>query len=600
MTDRAALQTMVIQANPVPDPVATAEHLDAYRSLLALIDQRSGAMDHHTEQTESPPDTPPPPKRSRAPVWAFALAFIVVLVAVGVAALVVVRDNDDEVVDEPITTTTLAALQSTTTPPTTDAVNSGEAEPVSFVPGLGTLTWTKVAEEDVKDARNKTVIFNPEFGYLRCFGFRRCGVSGDGLSWRPFEGPADHGNAVLVLGLGNTPPMALASPLFKAGGYWSSAENKAALHEEAAAVLAWEDGRWVEVGLLGPLPEAVDIRGVVALPRAPSGEYAFDIHLETELPWVELYGTFDDPTCESGECIASADRPGTASRTKAARAEWDAETDVLRIEQPFGGGVLARLKIAVSGNTATFEDVDTGDVAFELVGDATVPIGPIVEAIKASSWPFWSGHLRGVWTASFGSEFELHLPPLSQVRFIYAVPDGSGYVAYDRSTRRGLPRVWTSQDAIRWRGPSDLPFPPPESNAALIRSGSDVIYALVESPDGSSILEFWVSTDGVAWTQGATPPRDEDPIDHVQATEFGFVATATTDEKKTSGEWHTRARFWVSTDGYSWIEVAGPPGPHVTTTRGRPGGWAHGVGSNIYWGHSYGEYATLWVGRFEP
>ncbi len=127
-----------------------------------------------------------------------------------------------------------------------------------------------------------------------------------------------------------------------------------------------------------------------------------------------------------------------------------------------------------------------------------------------------------------------------------------------------------------------------------IRSESGVIYALVRSSeDGVPISEFWVSTDGVAWTRGATPPGE------VQATEFGFVATETTNEKKTSGEWHTRARFWVSTDGRSWIEVAGPPGPHVTTTRGRPGGWARGVGSNIYWGHSYGEYSTLWVGRFE-
>ncbi len=61
----------------------------------------------------------------------------------------------------------------------------------------------------------KTEIFNPEFGYLSCDRWASCWVSGDGRSWRPVEGLADHGNAVLVPGSGNTRPMALASPLFE-------------------------------------------------------------------------------------------------------------------------------------------------------------------------------------------------------------------------------------------------------------------------------------------------------------------------------------------------------------------------------------------------
>ena len=126
----------------------------------------------------------------------------------------------------------------------------------------------------------------------------------------------------------------------------------------------------------------------------------------------------------------------------------------------------------------------------------------------------------------------------------------------------------------------------------MIRSGSDVIYALVGSPEDRLPSEFWVSTDGVAWTQGATPPGD------VQATEFGFVATATSDEKKTSGEWRTSARFWVSTDGHSWIEVEGPPGSKLTPRQ--PQAWARGVGSNIYWGQGWRASSDLWLGRFEP
>ena len=236
-------------------------------------------------------------------MWAFALAFIVVLLAVGVAALVMVEDEDEEVVDEPITTTTLAAPQSTTTPPTTAAVNGGDAEPVSFVSGLGTLTWTKVVEEDpLRDS----VIFNPEFSYLSCDWWANCWASGDGLSWRPVEGLPDHGNAVLIRGYGNTRPMALASPLFDTRsdwptwGDWNSAAINAALHQDAAAVFALEDGRWVEVGSVGPLPEAVDIVWRLwALPRAPSGEYALEMDLVSELPLVEVYGGFDKPAWKS-------------------------------------------------------------------------------------------------------------------------------------------------------------------------------------------------------------------------------------------------------------------------------------------------------------
>jgi hypothetical protein len=83
------------------------------------------------ETTEPHPTTPQPLRSRRA--WAFAAAFILIVVAVGIAALLLRGDNAP-VTDEPAPPTTIAA----TTPD--QETNEG-----ALPPGIEQLKWTRVA-----------------------------------------------------------------------------------------------------------------------------------------------------------------------------------------------------------------------------------------------------------------------------------------------------------------------------------------------------------------------------------------------------------------------------------------------------------------------
>jgi hypothetical protein len=117
MTDRTDLHTIVAQANPVPDPSATARHLDMHRSLLAVIDERSEAVTHSTRESRRITGSPLPLWRRNA--WAFAAAFALTLIVIGAMVVVVGRETTP-VADEPVTQTTVPdTVPPTTAPPTT-------------------------------------------------------------------------------------------------------------------------------------------------------------------------------------------------------------------------------------------------------------------------------------------------------------------------------------------------------------------------------------------------------------------------------------------------------------------------------------------------
>ncbi len=156
MTDQTQLLAVVAQANPVPDPVATAEHLDAYQSLLAVIDERSETMQSPTIEREVM--KPEPPLRRRA-VWAFTAAFVVVLVIVGLVALL--ADNDGVPVVEEPTTTTVVTTTTTEAPTTTTQVATTAAVEAFTTTTVGVLdvrqaptTWRRV---DVADSADSSV-----------------------------------------------------------------------------------------------------------------------------------------------------------------------------------------------------------------------------------------------------------------------------------------------------------------------------------------------------------------------------------------------------------------------------------------------------------
>jgi len=147
MTDRTDLHTIVAQANPVPDPSATAQHLDTHRSLLTIIDERSETVAHSTRETRRITRSPLPLKRRNA--WAFAVTFALTLMVIGAMVLVAGRDTTP-VADEPVTQTTIpnTAPPATTVPPATVASTGPDTPVITVSPVRPPLSWVRVEDQD--------------------------------------------------------------------------------------------------------------------------------------------------------------------------------------------------------------------------------------------------------------------------------------------------------------------------------------------------------------------------------------------------------------------------------------------------------------------
>lgn len=104
MIDTDVMQDRIREANPIPH----VENLDAEelaRFVAAAQARRATVMQASTQHpTPTTPPTAPPSRRHR--VWAFAAAFVFVLVVVGAAALLL--RSDDPQVTEPAPSTTMA------------------------------------------------------------------------------------------------------------------------------------------------------------------------------------------------------------------------------------------------------------------------------------------------------------------------------------------------------------------------------------------------------------------------------------------------------------------------------------------------------------
>jgi len=104
MIDIATVEEYMRAANPIP--TLDAVDADELAFAVAAVDtRRAAAMQaptQHPSETATPP-TPPPRWRR---VWAFAAAFILILVVVGATALVL-RSDDAQVTDEPAPSTTV-------------------------------------------------------------------------------------------------------------------------------------------------------------------------------------------------------------------------------------------------------------------------------------------------------------------------------------------------------------------------------------------------------------------------------------------------------------------------------------------------------------
>lgn len=137
-------------------------------------------------------------------------------------------------------------------------------------------------------------------------------------------------------------------------------------------------------------------------------------------------------------------------------------------------------------------------------------------------------------------------------------PNGSGYVVHDLDDGS----VWRSSDGFAW-----------------------VRDAAAAPRDPADWVAPWVSEDGAGWSL----PESLFPAGaQIFEVEFGWVATDMP---------QSRHVFAISTDGESWEEVLGPPGPHEPSGRGIS---AAGAVGDLIWvlvAEDAGS-RTLWIGTF--
>jgi len=549
--DADVMQDRIRNANPIPH----VENLNADELayfVAATRTRRAAAMQAPTQyptETETTPATAPLPRRRS--VWAFAAAFVLILGVIGAAGLLL-RGDGTPVADEP-------------------AVSVDSPEPATFVPDLETLTWTRVgfSTEELREHYSGVLVFDPDHGF-RLWHSQGLWESDDGMSWTFVDVPtefADYTVANLVDHSANTVGFGFGSS--DSGSY---------------VLLSWQDDTWVEVGQL-EMPDTVGMIWTLEELDAPiesGGVLLARGRLRGGLPWGEIYGRFTRPACR--EC-----------EEWPPRARWDKSSQTLRIVHPFDDSVLASLRIEVAGDTATFRDAETGDAVHEVVGSAVYPIGWLVDNVftHGAQWRY-NITSEQIWAGMPGTDFEFHEAPPGE---ILAVPDGSGFVSYELefdpapagSPRWGLVtgvRAWTSTDATTWSEATAPPFPQPQAHWVDINSGVGEIYASVDMSvpvDEGRDAEFWVSSDGVAWTQKVLPAdyQNHQYVSGPYPTEFGYVAWSREDDP----------RYWMSLDGESWIEVAGPAGSH---------GWSAVAGSTLFWANGTDDGDVLWVGRFKP
>jgi len=142
-TDFDQVRLRMVAADPAPREADPPAEVMTAGVLLDLIDERSGTVPTSTDTLRI--DTRfEPPRRKWNPGWAFAGAFVLLIVAIGVATALV-GNEAGEVVDRPAPTT--VAPSPTTAAEQPPAATS--AAPVTSTPGPTTTTIPKVIPTDI-------------------------------------------------------------------------------------------------------------------------------------------------------------------------------------------------------------------------------------------------------------------------------------------------------------------------------------------------------------------------------------------------------------------------------------------------------------------
>lgn len=478
MVDPSDVLERMRAANPAPSLEQLAvDDLDLVRNVVAR--GRSATTTPVKEQPQIRPDrvtprraptrpriqaapvTSPPPQRRRK-AWAFAVAFILVVVAVGLAALVT-RDGDHSpVADEPMAPVTVTTPSSTTAAP----------HPID----IQSLTWTRVPHDEA--------VFNPTTGVDVMSsiaeggpGFVAVGTTGgveelerdaavwiceDGISWSrvpndapPLGGPtAQEMESVTVGGPGLVAVgLEWEYPLSPVAVVWTSEDGMSwsrVTHNEAA----FEGARMDDVTAGGPGLVAVGGTGLDAAVWTSTDGVAWTrVRLSPEATlWPDTDGAMKGVAAGGPGLVAVGFAGRDPEGTNA--AVWTSPDGLTWSRIPHDERVFAH---------ATMSDVTAG--------------GPGLVAVGAA------GHSPAVWTSADGYAWT-RVPPETAI---------FGSDGIDERSMNAITSIGTQLVAVGGAGDKHVLPPTPASFV-------------------------WTSVDGTTWT-----PIELNPGDWVM---HGVIATS--------------------------------------------------------------------------
>lgn len=521
MIDLDVMQGYIRDANPIPslDDV-DADELAAF--VAAAHTRRAAIMQAPTQQpTVTSPVTPPAQRRRR--VWAFAAAFILIVVAVGIAALVAGGGRDAPVTDEPMAPTDVESLTWSRVPHDDAVFNPTTGIDMMWSITRGGPGFVAVGRTLIRDDGRDPIPWELDLAYwqnlgphnlledgLRNLGEPALWISEDGLSWSRLPDIAlsgsDGGGVIESVIAGGPGLVAVGADISE---YPSRSPGLAVPlnMQRALGKWAWYGAVWTsEDGLVWSSVELAE----------PDNRLGWLNDVTAGGPGLVAVGSGNVPGGEPKE-------GQTHARTAAVWTSTDGTTWTRVPHDPdvFGSGIHDG-----SGSGWSMEAVTVGGPGLVAVG--TAPDGP------------------AAWTSPDGLTWTLvprtDLPGEGQM--LDVVVGGPGLVAIGADQGwGGAASVWMSPDGFTWTVVSRPDLPDSEEQ---LRSVTSVGSELVAVGRG-----VWTSVDGATWSRAEIP--NEGDIHSVARTEDGLIAVGIggydcmtdTDDEETGA---CAAAVWIATN----------------------------------------------------
>ena len=477
---------------------------------------------------------------------------------------------------EPTTSAPVAPASTTTPPGEPDFQSDGgpvvETDLDATETSFGTLRWTRVTGDAASlplgaieaTSDGELVVFE------RGFVWR----STDGLDW----------SRHVIDGLESVPDVYVM-------GSWAISWGVPFENQIYEAV----EGLWQELDL--PAPQLPDVPGLVwhSVSSRPleSGETTLiPWHAVSTVAWGDVDGLLDIECGERHPCTAVV-----FTNFLPNRGIWFVTT-------PENGRSMSEFTMQVTESTIVFTDATTGEEVHRIVAESPEQAEFIAEQMKLP----YSSNIEGLfhtgaWVRRSGGRFELQQVPWTRPpRSIVALPSG-GFAAYQNTQRDGYTpgdsRVWTSSDGLTWVDHGEPAFLTEDTQHFFVDiQGGELRAEVILDPGttgGDPTVERYTSSDGLVWYTGDVPP-EVPAFTQLFDADFGTVATGFSPQQEL-------LLFWISVDGESWEEVAGPPGPHFPgPDLSERGGNSFAGGAQDFLWLMFGDYEgarTFWIGRFD-